>query len=284
MSNIPSGSVTKVAIIIVTYNCPEFVEICLDSVRHYSTIPYEIIVVDNASEQPLVDYLKQQENLKLIINKENKLWCAACNQGIQAVGDDVTHILLLNSDMEVRRADWLQRMVNVMESSDHIGLVGTAAARVRFWPTFGGVDGQCLMIKRSLIRELGLLDCQRYPWTSGDIDYAARAFKKGYLYKIMPRQPELAVHYRGMSWRSQSAKPTQPQDKPLPDLQKLHQEVNIREIIRSAGLRPIAMPRLLWQLYKRLPGKPFYELNRRERKLAQGKGPAKRKYYGHKTV
>jgi len=263
----------KVSIIIVTYNALDFVKICLDSVRRYSTMSHEILVVDNASEKPLIDYLKQQDGIRLIFNTENKLWCEGNNQGINAAAMDSTHILLLNSDMEIRRADWLQRMINVIESSSEIGLVGPAAARVRIWPTFGGIDGQCMMIKKKLIEEIGQLDCVRYPWTGGDVDFAARAFKKGYLYKVMPKDPPLALHYRGMSWRDQECSEK---------TGRFHKELDIKEVIRQAGLRPRPMPRFLWQIYKRLPGKPFYELTRREIKIAQGKGPPTKKYYGHK--
>jgi GT2 family glycosyltransferase len=259
----PSDADTKVAIVIVTYNAPEFVALCLDSIRHYSTMPCEIIVVDNASEEPLREYLRQQTDIHLILNTENKLWCEGSNQGIRAAAADCTHILLFNSDMEVRRADWLQRLVNLLESSPRIGLVGTAHAATRVWPTFGGVDGQCLMIRKKVLDEIGLLDSARYPWNGGDIDLAARAFKKGYIYKIMPEQPELVVHYRGMSRRKKS-------------VARVNQELRrrddrSREIVRTAGVPGWKLPRFAWQIFKHLPGQPFYELTKREVKITEGK-------------
>ena len=269
---LPSDANSKVAIVIVTHNALQFVSICLESVRRYSTMPHEIIVVDNCSEPAVRQYLQQFGGLKLVLNESNSLWCQGNNQGIEQISDEVTHILLLNSDMEVRRADWLQRMVNVADSAERIGIVGTAAHRVRIWPTFGGVDGQCLMFKRHLIEEIGPLDSERLPWNGADIDLAAKAFKKGYIYKIMPKKPELVVHYHGMSRRQQAA----------PSAERLQHDIDIGQIIKDAGLCAWKMPRFVWEIYKRLPGKPFFELTHAERKLARGSRAALRKHYGQK--
>ena len=263
----------KVAIVIVTYNALEFVKICLESVRRYTTMAYELIVVDNCSEPAVRSYLQGLSNVKLILNEENQLWCAGCNQGIGAISCDVTHVMLLNSDMEIRRADWLQRMINVIDSSDRIGIIGTAHDRVRIWPTFGGVDGQCLMFKRHLIDEIGLLDSERLPWNGADIDYAARAFKLGYIYKIMPAQPELAVHYHGMSRRARST---------TGDRTNLQRDIDIPAILRHAGLRPRCLPKFIWHLYKRLPGRPFFELTELEKRIARGGGKTGPTRYGQK--
>jgi len=260
MPDFPSEKNSKIAIVIVTYNALDFVKICLDSVRRYSTMPHEIIVVDNASESPTRDYLKQQSDLRLILNEQNELWCAGCNRGIQAVSEDVSHILLLNSDMEVRRADWLQRMVNVLESSSRIGIIGTFPAPLRIWPLFGSVDGQCLMARKSLFDEIGLMNSEKYPWNGGDLDLTARAFKKGYIYKLLPSEPELVIHYRGMSRRRKKVQKVE-----------THKNYDRLQAIRDAGLCAFRMPRFLWAIYKRLPGKPFYKLTSKEFRIARGK-------------
>lgn len=263
MAHFASDADTKVAIIIVTYNADEFVKLCLDSVRHYSTMPHEIIVVDNGSEEPLRDYLRKQDGIKLILNEENLLWAGGNNVGVKAASEDVTHYLLLNSDMEIRRADWLQRIVNLIESDDRIGLAGNAQARTPVWPTFGGVDGQCMLIKRTLTEKIGLLDSEKYPWNGADIDYAARAFKAGYIYKILPREPELVVHYRGMSRRKKRVARV--------EQEIMRKEDRTEDILRMAGLRPVRLSRLLYNLYMLLPGRPFFRPSKRQRKIIQGK-------------
>lgn len=272
MTALPKDKPARVAIIVVTYNADDFVRICLDSIARYSTMNYELIVVDNNSEDSLRDYLRQRSDIdKLILNEENHLWCEGCNIGMRQISDDVTHVLLFNSDMEVRRADWLQQMVNLADYSNKIGIVGTAKNCVRIWPTFGSADGQCLMIKRGLLDEIGLMNSEKFPWNGGDIDLAARAFKKGYIYKIMPCDLQLVVHYHGMSRRTQTTKTA---------MKKLHQDIDIMEIVRQAGLKPIPIPRFFWNFYTRLPGRPFYEVTNEEKKIARGRKKPARKFFG----
>jgi O-antigen biosynthesis protein len=48
-------------------------KICIDSIKRYnSNENYEIIVVDNHSTDGTVEWVKQQEGIKYILNEENK--------------------------------------------------------------------------------------------------------------------------------------------------------------------------------------------------------------------
>ena len=114
-----------------------------------------------------------------------------------------------------------------------------------------------------MIDTVGLLDSAKYPWNGADVDFTARAFKKGYIYKILPPQPELVVHYRGMSRRTKAVARV--------NKELLRTDDRSNQIISRAGLRPWKIPKFLWQLYKRLPGKPFYELTPAEKKTVAGK-------------
>ena len=193
---------------------------------------------------------------------------------MRAAAEDCTHFLLLNSDIEVRRADWLQQMVNVSNSSDRIGIVGTKHTFIRMAPTFGGVDGQCMLIKRQLVEEIGLLDNKTFPWNGSEIDFAARAFKKGYIYKVMPNNPELVIHYRAMSCRDLSSKP---------QVKLKSKPYDHRDTLLSAGIAPWHIPRFIWQIYKHLKGHFFYELSKDELLVARGKDESRRKFYSRFT-
>lgn len=84
------------SIIILTYNHLEDYTIpCIESIRR-TCDDYEIIVVDNASTDGTVEWLRQQKDIKLIANSENAGFAKGCNQGAKlAIGDD---ILFLNND------------------------------------------------------------------------------------------------------------------------------------------------------------------------------------------
>lgn len=82
---------------------------------------YEIIVVDNSSRDESVDWLKEQKNIKLICNSENKGFPKGCNQGM-AVAEEGNDILLLNSDTIVT-PNWLENLQKALYSADDIGAV-----------------------------------------------------------------------------------------------------------------------------------------------------------------
>src|SRR3989337_2533469 len=81
------GSEEQVSIIIVHRNTPDYLNICLQSVHILSNMNnYEVIVVDNNSDQETQEYLNEleQEGIKIVRNNKNLWWSGACNRGIRA--------------------------------------------------------------------------------------------------------------------------------------------------------------------------------------------------------
>src|SRR5208282_584490 len=84
------------SIVIVTHNQLEYTRQCLESIHRLTDEPYELIIVDNASTDSTVDYLRALPGVKVIANDTNRGFPAAVNQGIAiALGRQV---LLLNND------------------------------------------------------------------------------------------------------------------------------------------------------------------------------------------
>ena len=77
-------AVIDISIVIVSFNTCEVLLRCLSSVQKYTEeISYEIIVVDNASEDRTVEVVaKKFHDVKIIANKYNRGFSAANNQGI----------------------------------------------------------------------------------------------------------------------------------------------------------------------------------------------------------
>lgn len=86
-----------ITVVIVAFNCADLVHECLEHLRDYCTVPFRVILVDNASSEsmPTVDGL----DVTVIRNETNRGWTAAANQGIAQAGG--THVLMLNSDCNV---------------------------------------------------------------------------------------------------------------------------------------------------------------------------------------
>lgn len=59
------------SIVILSYNTLSYTKLCIESIRAYTKKSYEIIVVDNASTDGSLEWLKEQPDIKLIANREN---------------------------------------------------------------------------------------------------------------------------------------------------------------------------------------------------------------------
>ena len=86
------------SIVIVSWNTQNLLKSCLKSIIQFTkNIKYEIIVIDNASNDGSVGMIQSQfPSVILIKNKENVGFSKANNQGIRIAKGE--HIVLLNSD------------------------------------------------------------------------------------------------------------------------------------------------------------------------------------------
>jgi len=103
----------KVSIIIPNYNGVHYLKECLDSLDRQTFTQFEIIVIDNASTDGSVNYLKNNKhNIKLIEMKENLGFSIAVNMGIKnSLGD---YVVLMNNDT-VATETWLEKLVSCIE-------------------------------------------------------------------------------------------------------------------------------------------------------------------------
>ena len=187
------------SIVIVTHNQIDYTRQCLDSIARLTDEPYELIVVDNASTDGTVDYLRAKPGVRLIVNHTNRGFPAAVNQGIAAASGK--QILLLNNDVIVTTG-WLFRLLRARYGDPAIGIVGPCSNCVSgpqqvqthydslgdldgfAWDWGGTHEGQCLdfhrlvgfclLIKREVIETIGLLDEQFGIGCFEDDDYCLR--------------------------------------------------------------------------------------------------------------
>lgn len=199
-------SVNKAAIVILSYNLLEYTKLCIDSIRE--TTPEsarEIIVVDNASRDGSVEWLREQTDLILIENTENMGFPAGCNQGIQAASEE-SDIFLLNNDtiLPVNALFWLRMGLYDKPENGTAGSVSNAARGQQVADELDNVPdllafaqkrnlpmdypyesrifliGFALLIKRSVLNQTGLLDERFSPGNSEDEDYGLRVLMAGY--------------------------------------------------------------------------------------------------------
>ena len=113
-----------VSIIIVNFNSKDYLTQCVNSILT-STVPFEIFIVDNASEDKSLSLLKEaigyEPRLRIIENKKNVGFARANNQAIPLTKGD--YVLLLNPDCIIN-PDTISHMAAVMDSHPEAGMGG----------------------------------------------------------------------------------------------------------------------------------------------------------------
>lgn len=118
----------KVSVVIVNWNRRALLEACLRSLCGGQGTTFETIVVDNGSEDGSADFAEQfaltsPYAIQVIRNRENRGFCGANNQGIDAARGEF--VALLNNDAEAGPM-WLASLLEAFEDPS----VGMAASKV----------------------------------------------------------------------------------------------------------------------------------------------------------
>ncbi|MBP3763032.1 MAG: glycosyltransferase family 2 protein [Bacteroidales bacterium] len=136
----------KIFAIIVTYNGMRWYDRCLGSLRE-SELPVETIVVDNASNDGSVAYIKEHfPEVCLIESKENLGFAKANNIGIrQALDEGADYVFLLNQDAWVE-GNTLTELVKTFTENKNVGIAspvhlnGHSSGLDSMFALYAGID------------------------------------------------------------------------------------------------------------------------------------------------
>lgn len=113
----------RIGIIIVNYNGKHLLEKNLQSVVDTEYEDFEIIVVDNASVDGSIEYLKKNfSTVKIVESKENLGFGRGNNLGVKEYPNFDAY-LFLNNDVSVPK-DWLGKLVVTLQEKNDAGAVG----------------------------------------------------------------------------------------------------------------------------------------------------------------
>ena len=125
-----------VSIIVPHYQTPELAKLCLRSIRKFTVgIPYEVIVVDNASRDgAALEYLRQVDWITLIERHEVAPTAGAAHREAVEVGFHAARapfLLTVHTDTIPIREDWLQYHLEPMLANERLAAVGTDKLNLR---------------------------------------------------------------------------------------------------------------------------------------------------------
>ncbi|WP_024617894.1 glycosyltransferase [Pseudomonas kilonensis] len=222
------GLYEKVSIVLVTYNNLNLTIQCVNSILRNTTWPnYQLIVVDNGSEDGTGDYLERLRQdvptAKVILNPDNRGFAAANNQGLREADGDI--LLLLNNDTVVPDG-WLDPLVRHL-SDPSIGLIGPVTNAVgneakievsytdiqqmqdfadRYTEACKGQSFDismlamfCVAFRRGILEEVGYLDEAFGIGMFEDDDYSRRVQAAGY--RTVCAEDAFIHHYGQASFR-----------------------------------------------------------------------------------
>jgi len=233
-ANIQTIKKTALTIIIVNWNNKKILQDCLESI--YNTqinYSYDIIVVDNHSEDGSVELIKNKfHKVILIENNKNIGFAKANNRAIKIAKTD--YILLLNDDTIVTQNDCFNNMVRFMQKTPGVGVLGckllypdgtlqslgakyTSAWEIfknqilfnKTWKRFrknkvkdnilkrvDWVSGACLLTSRKVFEKVGMLK-EDYFMYGEDVEFCYRVHKAGWEIGVLTN--ESIVHLLGKS-------------------------------------------------------------------------------------
>jgi GT2 family glycosyltransferase len=122
-----------ISVVIVNWNRRDLLRACLDSLAQQTFTDFEIIVVDNGSDDGSVAMVREFPwPIHLIENRENRGFCAANNQGFSVSQSE--YIALLNNDAEAEPG-WLQAMLDAIQLKPDVGEtdIGMVASKILVW-------------------------------------------------------------------------------------------------------------------------------------------------------
>lgn len=225
-ASLPTSDTPMVSIVIPVYGKLAYTCACLASLaEHAGDVPFEVIVVDDASPDGSADALEGVQGLRLLRNTANLGFVGSCNAGAAAAR--APWLVFLNNDTTVT-AGWLEALLRTFEDLDGTGLAGSRlvypdgrlqeAGGLVFsdgsgWnygrfadpsdPRYGYArethycSGAAIMIERALFDRLGGFDARYAPAYYEDTDLAFKVREAGL--KVIVQPASTVIHHEGVT-------------------------------------------------------------------------------------
>jgi len=221
-------SAPMVAIMVINYNGLRWLPRCLSSVQNTEYLNFEVCLIDNASGDDSVKYVRENyPSVKIIQNPRNLGFAEAYNRIIE--NTDAELVVLLNNDTEILNPLWLDKLVAIINHRPEVGAVAckmvstnepsllesVGTMGVRFWRGFAdigwgerdvgqysvsfepfGFCGGAALVRRDAFLKAGEFDEKFFVYAE-DVDLSWRLRLLGWKIGYCP--DAVVAHVRGAS-------------------------------------------------------------------------------------
>jgi GT2 family glycosyltransferase len=177
---------------------------CLSSFRETASDTYELMLVDNGSNDDgecfeflhkfATDPGRNEQNLPI---------AAVWNNAIELAKGDV--IMLLNNDAIFNRRNWMSQLTEALRGR----YVGAAGSRKLSWNGFDFLEGSFLAFYKATaeaIAEDGKIFDERFEFTCEEVDFCTRLLRAGYILIDTGLERNNSVthlHHGTLSWSNE---------------------------------------------------------------------------------
>ena len=223
---IKTSQTPRVSIVIPVYNGIWITSRCLRALqRNQDVVPFEIIVVDDASTDKTNDFLQHLRGVRVIRNTDNLGYLKSTNLGASHARGEF--IALLNNDTEPI-SGWLDELVNLLESDSSVAIAGStlifgdgrlqesggqifsnanawnlgrgsdpSKAEFRFVREVDYCSAAAVLVRSDFWGEMNGFDERYIPAYCEDSDLALSAWASGYKVVVCPTS--WVIHHEGSS-------------------------------------------------------------------------------------
>ncbi len=222
----PESTEPLVSIIIPVYNHFELTYGCIESlIKNDENIPTEVIIADDRSTDKTAELEKYIAGTRHIRTERNSGFLLNCNNAAKHAKGK--YLFFLNNDT-LATPEWLSPLVNLIESDDSIGEVGSkllfgdgvlqeaggilwhdesawnygrdsdpSCSEFNYVKECDYITGAAMLVRRDLFEKIGGFDERFVPAYCEDSDLAFSIRKMGF--KVMYQPKSVIIHFEGRS-------------------------------------------------------------------------------------